>query len=698
MKVASPQLLVQLVDDLCCYASFVYNLTSAKNFGVFTYMIRFLQTPGPIKKIVLGGLLTIVCVLMAITLIPGFGSSNLLPNSGTAGVVATVSGQDITANEVERQAKQMLNQQFPRGGAQASMLLPYFAQRAAENLISEKLLLVQAQNMGLKATDEDLRENMRHGQLGQILFPNGNFIGEQEYENFVASNNLTVQQFEQLVKEDILLNKLRDLVSSSATVTDAEVRKQFDKQNTKVKFNYAVIKKDDILKTIHPADAELKAFYDRNKQSYVNSIPERRQLKYIVVDNARLLSQTQVTQQELQSYYQDHRDEYRVPEQVNVRHILIKTPLPGPDGTVDQKAVDAARAKAEDVLKQVKAGGNFADLAKKYSDDPGSAKNGGSLGFIGKGRTVPEFEKAAFSLPKGGTSDLVQSSYGFHIIHVDDKHDAQVKSLDDVKAQIEPLIKQQKAAQASQQEVDQLLSQARSTSLEKAAASKGLQVISTDFVDSKAALPGIGNDPQFMSTVFAQNQNAQPDQAQIHQGYAIYQVTAVKPPSTPTFDEIRSRVEQEFKNQRVSQLLAQKTEELSDRAKADHDLKKAAKEVGAEYKTSDFVLPDGQVPDVGSMTGSAAVAFTLKPGDISGPIDAGNTGVVLSVTDRQAPTDQEYAAKKDQIHDATLQQQQSEVFNLFLGNLRESMQKAGKIKINEKEMAALTKAHTEESE
>jgi peptidyl-prolyl cis-trans isomerase D len=662
-------------------------------------MIRFLQTPGPIKKIVLGGLLTVVCVLMAITLIPGFGSSNLLPNSSTPGVVATVSGQDITANDVQRQAKQMLNQQFPRGGAQASALLPFFAQRAADNLISEKVLLVQAQNMRLKATDDDVREYLRHGQLGQTLFPGGTFVGEQGYENFVSQNfNLTVPQFEQLVKEDILLNKLRDLVASSATVTDAEVRKQFDKQNTKVKFNYAVIKKDDILKSIHPADAELKAFYDRNKNSYVNSIPERRQLKYVVVDNARLLSQTQVTQSELQSYYQDHRDEYRVPEQVNVRHILIKTPLPGPDGKVDQKAVDAARAKAEDVLKQVKAGGNFAELAKKYSDDPGSAKNGGSLGFIGKGRTVPEFEKAAFSLPKGGTSDLVQSSYGFHIIHADDKQDAHVKSLDDVKAQIEPLIKQQKAAQASQQEVEQLLTEARNGTLEKAATSKGLQVISTDFVDSKAALPGIGSDPQFMSTVFAQNPNSPPDQAQVHQGYAIYQVTAVKPPSTPTFDQIRSRVEQEFKNERAAQLLAQKTRELSDRAKADHDLKKAAKEVGAEYKTSDFVLPDGQVPDVGSMTGSAAVAFTLKPGEISGPIDANNSGVVLSVTDRQAPTDQEYSAKKDQIHDATLQQQQSEVFGLFLGNLRESMQKAGKIKINEKEMAALTKARTEESE
>ena len=663
-------------------------------------MIRFLQTPGPIKKIVLGGLLTIVCVLMAITLIPGFGSSNFLPNAATRGVVATVSGEEISTNAVERQAKQLLNQQFPKGGPQASSLLPYFAQRAYENLVSEKVLLVEAQKMGLKATDDDVRQYLRRGQLGQELFPNGTFIGERDYEDFVSRNfNLTVPQFEELVKEDILINKLRDLVASSATVTDAEVRKQFEKQNTKVKFDYAVIKKDDVLKSIHPADTELKAFYDRNKNTYVNSIPERRQLKYVVIDNGRMLAQTQISPDELKSYYNEHRDQYLVPEQVNVRHILIKTPLPGADGKIDPKAVDTARAKAQDVLKQVKAGGNFADLAKKYSDDPGSAKNGGSYGWIGKGRMVLEFEKAAFSLPKGGTSDLVQTSYGFHIIHVDDKQDSHVKPLDEVKSQIEPLLKQQKASQASQQETEQLLSDARNTgSLEKAAAKKGLQVITTDFVDSKALLPGIGSDPQFMSTAFAQEQNAPPDQAKLHQGYAIYQVTAIKPPSTPTFDEIRGRVEQEFKNERATQLLSQKTQELSDRAKSAHDLKKAAKELGAAYKTSDLVPPDGQVPDIGSMTGSAAVAFTLKPGEISGPVNTGTTGAVLAVKERQAPAEQDYVAKKDQIRDSALQQQQAEIFNLFLGNLRESMQKAGKIKVNDKELATLTKMRTEENE
>ena len=191
-----------------------------------------------------------------------------------------------------------------------------------------------------------------------------------------------------------------------------------------------------------------------------------------------------------------------MPEQVSVSHILIKTPLPGPDGKVDPKGVEEARKKAEDVLKQLKAGGNFAELAKKYSEDPGSGKNGGSLGWIGRGRTVPEFEKAAFSLPKGSTSDLVQSSYGFHIIRVDDKQAAHVKTLDEVKDQIEGSIRQQKAAQAAANQVNALLGQARAVGLEKAAAAKGLNVVNTDFVSRTDTLPGIGNSPQFMSAVF----------------------------------------------------------------------------------------------------------------------------------------------------------------------------------------------------
>ncbi|HEX6805741.1 MAG TPA: peptidyl-prolyl cis-trans isomerase [Terriglobales bacterium] len=658
-------------------------------------MIRFMQTSAAFKKYALTAILVVICIAMAWYLVPSFSGQGL--GISPIPTVATVAGQDVTIDEVQKTARRMIEQQFPRGSAQAGQLMPLFAGQAYQQLVNQKVMLVEARRMGLKATDDDVRGYLHQGDLGQELFPNGQFVGQAAYEDFASRAGYTIPQLEQAVKDQVLMDKLRALVTAGATVTESDIRQAFEKQNTKVKFDYAIIKKDDILKTVKPTDAELKAFYERNKQTYVNSIPEKRQLKYVVIDNARLMAQTQVTQQDLERYYDQHRDEYRVPGQVNVRQIVIKKPLPGSDGKVDQKALEAARAKAQDVARQVKAGGNFADLAKKYSEDTDTAKNGGSLGAV-RPDVFPDasVRNAVTSTPKGQSSDLIDAGYAFVLIHVDDREEAHVKTLEDVKAQIEPLIKQQKAADAAQHEADQVLADARNSGLEKAAAAQGLQVITTDFVTSKDTLPGIGNDPQFMNAAFSQTEKAPPDEAGLHSGYAIYQVTAVKPPSTPTFEEARSRVEQEFKNQRAAQLLEQKTQELSDRAKADHDLKKAAKESGAEFKTSEFVLPDAQVPDIGSMTGPAKVAFTLKPGEISGPIDSGNTGAVLSVIDRQAPTEQDYTAKKDQIREGLVQEKQQEAFMLFLGNLVDKMKADGKIRVNQKEYEALTRPRSEE--
>jgi peptidyl-prolyl cis-trans isomerase D len=661
-------------------------------------MIRFLQTPGPIKKIVLGGLLTIICVLMVITLVPGFGSADFFGGRTRPGVVATVYGSDITRLEVERQAKQMIQQQFPRGGPQAASLLPFFAAQAAEQLIQREALVAEARRLGLRATDDDVRDELEHGRNAEVFFPNGNFIGQAAYEERIEQANLTVPQFEQEVKEDILIEKIHALVAGSAMVSDAEVWQKFQKDNAKVKFDYAVLRKDDILKTIHPTESELKAYYDQHKASYANSIPEKRKLCYVWIDIAKLQADIVPTAQEIQAYYDQHRDEYRSPEQVNVRHILIKTPLPGPDGKVDPAGVEQARKKAEDILKQLKAGGNFADLAKKYSEDTASAKDGGSLGWIERGRTVPEFEKVAFSLPKGATSDLVESSYGFHIIQVEDKQDAHVKTLDEVKAQIEPVLKHEKATQAADAKATTLLNQARTVGLDQAAAKQGVEVVTTDYVSRTDSLPGIGNSTQFMDAAFTEPENSPPDELQLPEGYAIFDVLAVKPPSTPTFDDIRSRVENEFKQERAANLLSQKTRELSDRAKAEHDLKKAAQELGAVMKTSDLVAPDGQVPDLGSLTGPAAVVFSMKPGEISGPIDSTTAGAVLELLERQEPSEQEFAAKKDQIRDTLFAQKQEDLFSTYLSGLRERMEKSGKITINQQEWKSLTKQQGTEDE
>ncbi|MFY9792644.1 MAG: peptidylprolyl isomerase [Candidatus Sulfotelmatobacter sp.] len=655
-------------------------------------MIRFLQTEGPFKKIVLSGLLLLICAAMVIAFVPGIGSNDSLSKPG---VVAKVDGEDITSEEVRETARGMLQQQGAQLGANAALLLPFFAQRAADQLVDRQALVAEAQHLGFKATPQEIKDELQHGRYSEIFFPGGNFIGQAEYETLLQQHNLTPTIFEDSVGKEILISKLQALITGSASVSDAAIRQEFDKQNTKVKFEYAVLKQDDIKKGLHPTTEELKAYYDSHLKTYANSIPEKREVKYVQIDLSKVASGVQITQDELQSYYNQHRDQYRVPEQAKVSHILIKTPLPGPDGKVDEKGVAEAQKRAEDILKQLKAGANFEELAKKYSEDPGSAKEGGSLGWIGKGRTVPEFEKAAFSQPIGKVGDLVKSSYGFHIIRVDARQDAHMKTLEEVKDQIEPILKQQKAQQIAQKQADDLLQLAKTKGLDAAAAAKGLPVVTSDFFSRKDMVPGLGPSPQFMDAVFTTAEKSPPEMAPTTQGFAVFDLLAVKPQSTPTFDEIRSRVEEEFKNERSNILLSQKTQELSDRAKAEHDLKKAAKELGAELKTSEFVAPDGQVPDIGSMTGQAAVAFSMKPGDISGPITSGSNGVVIDVTDVQAPSEADFAAKRDQIRDSLLQAKEQELFGLFVTNLREQMEKSGKIKINQDELKALTRSESE---
>ena len=658
-------------------------------------MIRFLQTEGPVKKIVLGGLLLLVCAAMVITFIPT-GSGTFLgelfgANLTTQGVLAKVGSDDITMQEVAQRARMIGRQQF-RGNVPPS-LMPFLMQRATEGMITQGALAYEADRMGLGVNDKELADYLQKGQFGQMFFPDGKFIGQDQYENFVQNQwGISVQEFEKELKGQLAQQKLLAAISSAATVSDKEVSDQVKKQDSKVKFDYAIITLDDVKKQVKVTDVELKAFYDQNKQQYENSIPEKRKARYIVVDTEKVASSIPVTQADVQTYYNQHQDDYRIPETVTVRHILIKTPTPGPDGKVDQKGVDAAKSKIEDVQKQLKAGANFGDLAKKYSEDPGSAQEGGSLPPITRGRTVPEFEQAAFNTPKGQTTDIIRTSYGFHIIQVEDKQNARMKPLDEVKAQIEPAVKQQKAAVATQSLANSVQSVARSQGIDKAAADKGLFVTTTDLIAQTDQLPGVGSAQELSNGLFSAKKNDPPAMAQTPQGYVIYQVTEIQPPQTPTFDDIKPKVEEQFRAQRAQMLLAQKTQELSDRARAEHDLKKAAKEVGATVKTSDLVNSTAQVPDLGAMSGSANVAFDMAVGDVSSPLTgSAGSGIVLAVLEKQEPSPEEAKLAWDRAKETLLDQKRQVLEGLYVQNLRDKLEKEGKIKINKKEMERMSR-------
>lgn len=629
-------------------------------------MIKFLQNPTKTRRFFLGAILAVVIVSMVAYLGQAFTSDS----SAVQGTYATVSGEPVTSQEVSQRAQQLARQQF-QGRQVPDFLLPYLQKRAADQLVMQAALVAEAGRMGLKVTDQELRDELRTGGLGQQLFPKGIYIGDDAYRDFVANNyNLDVPHFERLVKQSLLMRKLESVVEGSVTVPDAEVQKEFQRQKVKVKFDYAVISTDDLAKQVQVNDTELHAYYDKNKSRYENSIQEERKARYVLIDTSKV--PVQLADKDYSDYYSAHQDEFKVPEQADVRHILVNT-----------------EQEAKDIKKQLDAGAKFEDLAKKFSQDPGSKDNGGLYKDVAPGKMVPEFDKATFSLPIGKVSDPVKTTFGYHIIRVDARRDAHLKPLAEVRPEIEQVLKSQKAAREAESLANAVMTEARTTSLDKAAAKNDLNVVTTDWFNQSASLPGIGSSPQFMQAVFTPTPKSPADMVPVPQGYAIVEVTDDKPATTPTFDQARKQVEEQFRNERAASMLQKKTEELADKARSMKDLKKAAKEEGAKVMTSELVDPSGQVAELGPMSGAVSVAFDMQPGQISGPLAVQNKGVVIALLDKQQPTAADYDKQKDQVREQLLDQKRGEVMNLFAEKLQERMQKDGQIKVNRQEAQRL---------
>lgn len=650
-------------------------------------MIRFLQSGNKAAKYLLSAFLLIICVGMVVYLIPGFMSDTGVTQSG---VVATVGDQKIQTQEVTKLVQaQMRGQRLPEG------LAGFFAQRAVQSLIQRAEVRYEARRMGLNVADEEVRNELRNGQYKEYFFPGGQWIGQQKYADLLRANNTTVEEFEHVMRDELLERKLFNAVTAGVSVTPAEAEQAYREQNTQVKFQYAVLDLAAVAKEIKPTEAELRAYFDANKTRYQNSIPEKREVRYFILGDKEAESKVAVTEAEVQRYYSSHQEQYRFPDRVKVRHILIKTPSAA-DGKVDQKAVDEARAKAEDVLKQVKAGGNFAELAKKYSQDPGSASNGGEMGWVVKGQTVEEFENTAFAQSPGQISGLVKTTFGFHIIQTEEKESARLRPLSEVQATIEKLIKAQKVGGWLNQQSGEAQDMAQKQGIDKAAAKFGVQLVQSGAINRGSLLPGIGAAPELMNQIFTATDKAGPQLSHAPQGYVVFEVTKIEPARTAPFEEIKDKVATDFKNDRSNELMRKKTQELADRAHAEHDLAKAAKEQGAKVKTSDLVGRTSRVDEIGAMAGPAAVAFTMKPGEISGPLNLGQKGVVLAVVERKEPstTDEQFTKDKDRLLEQLADQKRQQVIEVFLSNLNKRLEDQHKIEINKSEMNNLTKARS----
>jgi peptidyl-prolyl cis-trans isomerase D len=649
-------------------------------------MIRFLQKETRFTKYLFILIIGATCVTMVIFLVPGIFNDQTTASDTYATIRhGGILGRFLPAEEtIPVVDVQQAVRRMARGQQIPDMYMPMFMQQAAQTLIQQRIMLAEAHRLGITATDEDVRRYLHSGQLGQVLFPDGQYIGDARYAELISDQlQMTVEKFEAEVKQQIIVDRLRDLITGGITVSDAEVRDAELKQDTKIKFDYAVLSADDLRKTINPTDSELEAFFKQNAARYQNAEPETRRIQYVTVTDTDIPGgKPQITQAEIQQYYNQNQQLYKVDPQVKVRHILISV---DPNGGPNADA--AAKAKAQGILDRLRKdnGKDFAELAKKNSDDPGSKDQGGELGWIKHGVTVPEFDQTAFAQQPGQISGLVRTRFGYHIIQTEEKQDAHIKPLDEVKASIVDTLTKQQVAQAEQAFVNQLATEAQKSSLAQAAAAHHVPVVTSDYVAATATLPAVSDSSKLLTSAFAARPGAPAQVATTgDNSFAVFQVIDVKPAHTPTFDEYKSHVLDDFRDQQVPALLARKTNELADRAHAENDLAKAAKEVGATIKTSDLVGHDAQVPDIGSLAQSAPALFDLSIGQISSAINNQTTGVVAKIVDKQEPSADDLTKNFDSTRDALLNQRRDQMYGVFVSNLVSNYEKADRVLLNRK--------------
>jgi peptidyl-prolyl cis-trans isomerase D len=594
------------------------------------------------------------------------------PNSDaqSSDVVAKIgSDQTVTLAEVRQQLSEIERRnQVPKP------LEGLYARQILSQLVYTKEVQYEANRLGIKVTNEEIADRVR--QYLPTAFNGGNPVGMDQYAQQVQQRfGMAVPVFEEQIKQLLLEEKFRRLVTDGISASPAELQEQFRYQNEKVKLDYALIKPEDLEAKITPDEAEIKAAYEKRKSQY--QIPEKRVAEYGLVDLTKLRQSVQISDDDLKARYQRDIQQYEVPNRVHVEHILFMT-VGKPDAEVDE-----IKKKAEDVLKQVKMGAKFEDLAKKNSEDPGTKDKGGDLGWIVQGQTVPEFEKVAFSLQPGTVSDLVKTQYGFHIIKVLAKETAHTKPFDEVKDSIRAPMMLTKTDDEASKIAEQLAAAIRKsnrTPLADLAREFHLEVAQTRPVAATDPLIELGNSSEAKDTIFRLREGEVSQPIRTDRGYVVLSLKQVIPAHQASLDEVRDKIVTSLKQEKAQELARQKADELAKRIKNGEKFDAAAKALGLDPKTSDDFSRAGSIAGVGSGKQLSA-AFNMKAGDVSGPQNIGTNWLVYRVESKIEPNPADFEKQKKDLSEQVLNDKRGLAYEAFRTGLEQRLKQEGKLKL-----------------
>jgi peptidyl-prolyl cis-trans isomerase D len=597
--------------------------------------------------------------------IPSFLQNESLNGASNYGVVATVEGRDITVGRFRRvYQQQMQAYRNAYGGQMDERLLKQLGvdQRIVQQLIEEEAALVEARRQNITASDAEVRARI----LALPAFQeNGHFIGDARYRQLLQMQNPPINpgEFEEEVRRSVVLEKLQGALTDWITVGDADVTAEFNRRNEKVKLAVVAFPADKFKDGVAATDAEVSDHFEKNKETY--RIPEKRKIKYALIDLQSLRQRTTVSAQDVQRYYEENKQQYSTPEQVRASHILLKT-----EGKDDA----AVKKQAEDVLAKVKGGADFAALATKLSEDETSAVKGGDLDFFNRGAMVKEFDDAAFSMKVGETSGLVKTQFGYHIIRVTDKKPASTRTLEESRAQIEDLLKSERAQKEADRVSTELAGKlTKPEDLDTVAKGRGLTVSETGFFGRNEPIVGLGFAQEVSSRAFEMKTGEVSESIRSQNGPVFITVTGTQEARLPALDEVKARVRDDVQRAKAVEAARQKAAAVSAQLKSAADFAAAAKSAGLEAKTTDLVLRGAALPDVGVSPAVDTAAFALPQGGVSDPVVTDTGAVIVKVIEKKMPTADELKNGRDQLKTELVNQQKQRFYGSYMTKARERM-------------------------
>ena len=607
--------------------------------------------------------LGIVVVAFVFLYIPTFMQQSGLP-AGSNDVVASVDGNEITVARFRRayqQQMQMYRNQF--GGNMDERLLKQLGidQRIVQQMVEEEASLTEAKRLGITVSDQEVVARIRSIPAFQ---ENGQFIGEERYRQILNMQNPPVRpdEFEAQVRRGITMEKFQGALTDWITVTEQDVDTEFRRRNEKVKLVVANFTADKFREATTATDAEVSAWFESHKADY--RIPEKRKVRFALLDLQAIRSRTQVSAEDVQRKYDEDKAQYETPEQVRASHILFET-----------KGKDEAevRKQAEAVLKRARVGEDFAKLANEFTDEEVGKTRGGDLDFFGRGRMAKEFEDAAFAMKPGQISDIVKTQFGLHIIKLTEHRAASTRTLDEVRAQIEDQIKWERAQAEAQRVADEIDKQINNPGdLDTVGKTRGLTIGESGLFAREEPIAGLGLAPAVAERAFEMKQGEVSDALRTPQGFVFVTVTGTEAARDPSLDEAKARVREDVVKSKAAETARQRAGAVVAQLKSGN-FEAVAKSAGLEAKTTDLIARGSPIGEAGVSPAVEAVAFTLPAGAVSDPISTDNGAVVVKVVERKDITPEEMKTGREQLRTELVSERRNRFFSTYMSKAREKM-------------------------